>query len=156
MSVDGSKLTEITHSDSESSNEEDIPESSCMSSEANLINLNAMDGVIGLKTIRLTCVINDKQVTILVDSGSTDNFVQSEVVENLKLPVSKIDNFYVTTDSGTQLKCNQMCKCSKILIQGLELEVDLYLLPVTGENVILGIQWLRTLGRVITDYQDLY
>lgn len=154
LSVDGSRLTEINHSDS--SDEEDVPETSRLSSEPNLISLNDMEGVIGPKTIRLAGTINERKVSVLVDSGSTHNFIQSEIVKKLKLPVSKIDNFCVTTGSMTQLKCSRVCKRAKIMIQETEIEVDLFLLPVTGANIILGIQWLQTLGRVITDYHDLY
>lgn len=93
---------------------------------------------------------------MLVDSRSTHNFIQSEIVESLKLPVSKTDKFCITTESGTQLRCSRVYKRAKILIQETEVEVDLYLLPVTGANIILGIQWLQTLGKVIIDYQDLY
>ncbi|GKC50052.1 ty3-gypsy retrotransposon protein, partial [Tanacetum coccineum] len=37
-------------------------------------------------------------------------------------------------------------------IQGLDMEVDLYVLPMQGLDVVLGIQWLQKLGKVMHDY----
>lgn len=34
--------------------------------------------------------------------------------------------------------------------------VDFYLLLVSGAEVILGIQWLKTLGYVLMDYSNLH
>ena len=31
-------------------------------------------------------------------------------------------------------------------------DVDLYVLPIVGANIVLGVQWLKTLGPVLTDY----
>ncbi|VFQ93503.1 unnamed protein product [Cuscuta campestris] len=51
------------------------------------------------------------------------------------------------------------CKCSStvvvltpLLLQGHLFPVDLYLLEVHGSDVVLGIQWLQTLGCVSHDY----
>nr|GEY95862.1 hypothetical protein [Tanacetum cinerariifolium] len=37
-------------------------------------------------------------------------------------------------------------------MQGLSMEVDLYVLPMKGLDVVLGIQWLQKLGKVTHDY----
>ena len=33
--------------------------------------------------------------------------------------------------------------------------VDLYVLPISGANVVLGVHWLKSLGPVLTDYNHL-
>lgn len=30
--------------------------------------------------------------------------------------------------------------------------MDLYVLPIAGANIVLGVQWLKTLGPMLTDY----
>jgi hypothetical protein len=34
-------------------------------------------------------------------------------------------------------------------------EVDLFVLPLRGADLVLGVQWLKTLGPIVTDYQHL-
>lgn len=48
-------------------------------------------------------------------------------------------------------------KCSQTLlnIQGVPLYVDFYLLPLEGYDVVLGTQWLCTLGPIIWDFSKL-
>nr|GEY87520.1 hypothetical protein [Tanacetum cinerariifolium] len=37
-------------------------------------------------------------------------------------------------------------------IQGLPMDVDLYVLPRKGSDIVIGIQWLENLGEVTHDY----
>lgn len=34
--------------------------------------------------------------------------------------------------------------------------VDLYLLPMDGTDIMVVIQWLKQLGKITTDYGDLF
>ncbi|GJT05145.1 retrotransposon-related protein [Tanacetum coccineum] len=45
------------------------------------------------------------------------------------------------------------CKVS-LEIQGLRIDVDLYVLPIKGLDIVLGIQWLQKLGKVTHDYSQ--
>lgn len=42
-----------------------------------------------------------------------------------------------------------------MVVQGTLICVDLFLLPMDGTKVVLGIQWLKTLGKITTDYSEL-
>ena len=48
-----------------------------------------------------------------------------------------------------------MCEAVPISIQNIQFTVDLYVLPISGANVVLGVQWLKSLGPVLTDYNTL-
>jgi hypothetical protein len=43
----------------------------------------------------------------------------------------------------------------KLAVQDLELRADLYLLPLGDCKVVLGIEWLRTLGDVLWNFSKL-
>lgn len=54
-----------------------------------------------------------------------------------------------------QLECNCVCEAITLDIQDTKFTVDLYVLPIVGANVVLGMQWLKSLGPVLTDYNSL-
>lgn len=91
----------------------------------------------------------------MVDTGSTHNFIQTEVAKSLKIPIYVIKEFLVTTGSGDKLFCNRMCKETKIIIQGISITTDLYLVSMADSNVIMGIQWMKTLGPIISDFSEI-
>ena len=47
--------------------------------------------------------------------------------------------------------CKNLCPQVSLSLQGQLFIVDLYVLPIEGPNVVLGIQWLQLLGRVSHD-----
>jgi hypothetical protein len=48
-----------------------------------------------------------------------------------------------------------MCPQTPILLGSHEFQVDLFVLPLSGVELVLGVQWLKTLGPVLTDYESL-
>jgi hypothetical protein len=36
------------------------------------------------------------------------------------------------------------------------LENPMYVIPIGGVDIVMGIQWLRTLGTMSTNYKDLF
>ena len=54
-----------------------------------------------------------------------------------------------------QLECRWLCEAITIDLQTTSFTVDLYVLPIVGANVILGVQWLQSLGPILTDYTTL-
>ncbi|KAJ0014861.1 hypothetical protein Pint_19820 [Pistacia integerrima] len=51
--------------------------------------------------------------------------------------------------------CSGMCGDVALNLDGHELVVDLFVLPLRGANIVLDAQWLATLGPVIMDYKEL-
>lgn len=48
--------------------------------------------------------------------------------------------------NGQHLECNCLCVNITVNIQAAQFTVDLYVLPISGANVVLGVQWLQSLG----------
>ena len=118
------------------------------------ISLHAMAGVPATDTFRLYGLINNTRVTILVDSGSTHNFVQPWVAKFLNLPLQDTVPLRVMVGNGSMLDCQQMIPETTILIQDHSFVVTLPVLPLSGADDVFGVEWLRTLGPVIIDYAD--
>lgn len=57
--------------------------------------------------------------------------------------------FEVMVASGEKLPSPGKCNNVKLLLQRFPIVVDFYLLPLEGYDVVLGTQWLRTLGLIV-------
>ncbi|GKE61755.1 ty3-gypsy retrotransposon protein, partial [Tanacetum coccineum] len=114
--------------------------------------LNSLVGHGSPRSLQLWGMIDTGHVHVLIDNGSTHNFVQPGVLERMQLPVTATKPFKVYIGSGETLLCENICSKVLLKMQGLSVEVDLYVLPMKGPDVELGIQWLQKLGKVTHDY----
>ena len=57
--------------------------------------------------------------------------------------------------NGEELQCNQVCMDVSVQIQKHNFKVDFHVLPIRGVDVVLGVQWLKSLGPVLTYYTAL-
>lgn len=57
--------------------------------------------------------------------------------------------------NGNEVLCQQLYVGVTITIQNQDFTMDLYALPLCGADIVLGVQWLKSLGLVLTYYNDL-
>lgn len=121
------------------------------------ISFNALSGsgTHTSDTLYLFGSVDHSRVTMLVDRGSTHNFVQTRTAKFLGLHTTEAQPLKVTVGDDTVLACKHLCPNVAVEIQGHTFEVDLHVLPISGADIVLGIQWLKTLGPIITDYEAL-
>ena len=120
-----------------------------------LIVYNALKGSSGLGTMKFSGTINDMVVQILLDSGSSDNFLQPRIANCLKLPIEPASNFQVLVGNGNSLVAEGLVKQLEVMVQGHSLKLPVYLLPIAGVDLVLGATWLATLGPHVSDYSQL-
>jgi len=119
------------------------------------ISLHSLSGHLAPETLCFEGVITDHHLVLLVDGGSTHNFVQQQLVTRLGLPCCSTLPLRVMVGNGHHMECTTICEAVPISIQDIEFTVDLYVLPIVEANVVLGVQWLKTLGHILTDYNSL-
>ncbi|KAG6397659.1 hypothetical protein SASPL_143829 [Salvia splendens] len=107
------------------------------------------------RSIRVTGTIYEAPVSVLIDGGSTHNFIKPAVAEKLSLSLRTISPFRVFVGNGASLRCDYVSLNTPIYLQGTCFDIDLFLLQVEGPDVILGVQWLQDLGKVLLDFRDL-
>ncbi|XP_006577652.1 uncharacterized protein [Glycine max] len=105
-------------------------------------------------TFRLYGMINNTRITILVDSESTHNFVQPRVAKFLNLRMHDTTPLCVMVGNDSVLDCRQLCPDTSVLIQNHTFVVTLRVLSLSGADTVLGVEWLRTLGPIMTDYSS--
>ena len=120
------------------------------------LSLHAMSGSCPQSTFRICGTIAKTQVVILVDSGSTHNFIQDRVAKFLGLPTTIAPQpLKVMVGDGNLLECLTQCIAVPFSIQGTSFVSDFYILPLGGAEVVLGVPWLVSLGPILTDYTTL-
>jgi len=95
------------------------------------------------------------KVQVLLDSDSSDNFLQLQIAHCLKLVIEPTSRFQVLVGNGKSLTMEGVVREVEVQIQGHSLKLPVYLLPVSGADVVLGAACLATLGFHIADYSDL-
>lgn len=119
------------------------------------ISLHALSGLPSSDTFRLYGELNHARITVLVDSGSTHNFLQPRIAQFLHLPVRPTQPLRVLVGNGSILNCDQLCPDTPLSLQGHHFSISFHLLPISGADAVLGIEWLKQLGPVVTDYTSL-
>ncbi|GJV37722.1 ty3-gypsy retrotransposon protein [Tanacetum coccineum] len=95
------------------------------------------------RSLQLWDTLGSGRVNILIDNEGTHNFVQPGVVECMHVPITGTKPFKVYIGSGETLLCENMCAQVTIDIQGLRMDVDLYVLPRKGPDIELGRYFIR-------------
>ncbi|MCI05298.1 hypothetical protein A2U01_0026349, partial [Trifolium medium] len=114
-----------------------------------------MSGTQTTQTIRVLGQVEPHTVHVLVDGGSTLNFIQTQVARKLGLVHSPSPQLKVIVGNGEELLSNHVCRGVKLSIQGHNFEVDLHTLALSGIGIVLGTPWLKTLGPVLMNYGTL-
>ena len=121
------------------------------------ISVHAMNGMIskGYKTMRVTVFIKKRPLHILIDSGSTHNFLDTNMAKKLGCKIEDIGPMRVDVANGSSLACVSACKELSWSLQGTKFITDVLLLPLGNCDMVLGVQWLETLGEIKWDFKQL-
>ncbi|KAJ0095181.1 hypothetical protein Patl1_15035 [Pistacia atlantica] len=105
--------------------------------------------------MRVTEKIGPHEVMVLIDSGSTHNFISNCLASMLRLPVVPMETFPVQVANGERLTCQGRYDKVRVELQGTEFYLTLFSLPLSGLDLVLGIQWLEILGSVVCNWKQL-
>lgn len=99
--------------------------------------------------MRLATQLGDTWAIILVDSNSTHNFMDVELVRRLNLSVDPTDKLKVIVANGGCLLTHGHCKGVSWSAQGNQFTSDFMILPLRGCDLVLGIQRYFSLGSIV-------
>jgi hypothetical protein len=112
--------------------------------------------VTGLNTLRVTGRVEKQPLIILVDSGSTHNFISSHVAAKLHCNLTTIKALTVQVADGGIMTCTSVCSNFQWSIQGVDFVTDVFTLELKNCDMILGIQWLATLKTIVCNYEEMW
>jgi hypothetical protein len=119
------------------------------------ISLNALTGISSSMTMHLDVNIAGARPCALVDSGSTHCFIATTTARRLGLSPLPRSGMSVGVANGKRVACAGIFTDTPVRISNELSNMDVYIIPLEGHEVVLGCQWLRTLGPIIWDFEYL-
>lgn len=103
-------------------------------------------------TIRVATYIKGLSVQILLDEGSTHNFIQPHAAKALKLLIELSSGFSVMVENGKERWCLVVVLGVALTIMGFSFATDFFIIDMHGSDLVLRVAWLATLLPCLTDY----
>ena len=120
------------------------------------ISCNALARIITPQTLKIEGHIKKKKVIVLIDSGSTHNFIHCKVANELNCFLYPTPTCQVMVANGGTIKCSRKCHNIKLTMGEYVLTSPMFSIPMGGADVVLGVQWLQSLGTVAFNFQELF
>lgn len=98
-----------------------------------------MAGTVHPQTLRMKGKIRHQEVVVLVDGGSTHNFIDQMTVNRLSLPVVQDQSFEVMVGNSEKITSTRRCLNLNLQLQDYTLIADFYILEVSSCQVVLGV-----------------
>lgn len=130
-------LEDIIEQEIEESREESVE---CPKTEIKSeVSFHAIASMTHPQTMWVLGRLKNKEVMVLIDGGSTHNFIDRVVVTKFGLHVEHNKTIQVTVTNQEKIECNGLCRSFTIMIQGQAITADYYILPVAACSVVLGV-----------------
>jgi hypothetical protein len=119
------------------------------------ISLHALTGIDIADTLKLKVSINGVALIALVDSGSTHTFIRDAIVPRLGLHVTPTAGLPVKVANGEKVLSGGVYSQTPLTVGEENFTTTCYTLPLDGFDVVLGVEWLRSLGPFICNFEKL-
>jgi predicted aspartyl protease len=96
--------------------------------------------------------IGDTVVVALLDSGSSHNFLDVQMAHRAGLRLHSRSGLSVAVANSERIASPSPVDNQAVFIGGEAFTIDLYTLPLGEYDMVLGVQWLATLGPILWDF----
>jgi hypothetical protein len=120
------------------------------------ISIVALTGIQPRKgrTMQVFVTIHGTVLWALLDSGSTHNFVDSVAAARAGIVFGTQAGLSVAVANGEHMSSSGYCNNLKIFITGDKFIINYYGLALGSYDMVLGIQWLESLGPILWDFKN--
>ncbi|XP_071909625.1 uncharacterized protein [Coffea arabica] len=119
------------------------------------ISLHALTASIKRKTLKLQGVLKGQTVSILVDTGSTNSFLNAALLETMELRAASMTPLKATIADGTTISSELFCPHVTWSIQGYNFNFPLIVMGLGTWDLILGVDWMVQYSPITFDFQQL-
>jgi hypothetical protein len=120
-----------------------------------IISLNDLTNFSSPQALKLISYIKHTKVIILVDSGSTHNFIHHCIAQETHCSIHAVNNFQIMIANGGSMKCGWCCENVCLQIGDYHLKYHMFVIDMGSCEIVLGVDWLRSLGPILMDFNEL-
>lgn len=118
-------------------------------------SLHALTGSLDRKTITVQGSIKGVLIKILIDTGASGSYLNSQLAQQLHLPTTSIDPITVTLANGHQVTSSTGCSQVKWHIQGYNFCFQFKVMDLAGWDMVLGVDWMYQFSPITFDFKQL-
>ncbi|KAL2230956.1 UNVERIFIED_CONTAM: Retrovirus-related Pol polyprotein from transposon [Sesamum indicum] len=118
------------------------------------VSLHAMKRHVHCKTLRMIGKVGDKEILILIDSGSTHCFLDEKVARTLNCEIESSTPMMIRVADGSKLASNLICNQFTWDMQGHKFTHPVRLIKLVGYDLVIGCDWLSHYNPVELDFNQ--
>ena len=118
------------------------------------LSLFSAGGLTQNNTMKLQGDINGRKVLILIDSGASPNFVSAQF-DIIGINGRRYPPYCVRLGDGHKKQTQGCCKGVELNLEDHVVKKTFFLFELGGVDVILGVEWLASLGEVKVNWNTL-
>ncbi|XP_022848903.1 uncharacterized protein LOC111371244 [Olea europaea var. sylvestris] len=119
------------------------------------LSINSVVGLNAPKSMKLKGTICGHSVIVLIDCGATHNFISVDLAAQLQIPTVPTHGYGIIMGTGSAVRGCGVCKGVVISLPSIEVVDDFLPLKLGCTDVILGMKWLETVGKMQVDWGNL-
>jgi hypothetical protein len=104
-----------------------------------VISLNDLTSFSAPQTLKLISYIKHRKVIILVDSGSTHNFIHRRIAQETHCYIHAVNNFQIMIANGGSMKCGGHCENVCLQIGDYHLKSHMFAIDMGSCDIVLGV-----------------
>jgi hypothetical protein len=135
--------------------DERVPEETATTEPEPVISLHVITGIRTEDTMQLQVIIQGSELVALLDTGSTHTFINQKIAECLGLEFRPCSGLTVAVANGDKVACKGIANCLNFRFASQEFSLKTFAIPLDSLDVILCVDFLRTLGPILWDLDDL-
>jgi hypothetical protein len=117
---------------------------------------NALARISTPQTLKIEGYIKNKKVIVLINFGNTHNFIHYKLAKALNFFVYPVPEFQVMIADGGTINCSGKFNKINLTMGKYVMNIPMIAIPMGGVDVVLGIQWLQSLGAMAFNFQELF
>lgn len=128
-----------------------IPEGTCMAIEYFGTSIGDKSGG---KSLKFEALIGDLPVIVMVDSGASHNFISRKLLKVMGISAEIFPGINIRLGDGHLVFITQRCSQLPLKVASCDFQVNALVFDMGHLDLVLGMEWLKSLGDVIHNWQQ--